>query len=123
MDDQQARFGECGMFRENRRQIGEAKNVAEKNAELLALTIGTQAIERFGTDVERFKLLQVLGKIALAIEHAWSRHFFEQLRPANEQIARVPAGVECFHEQLEQLRVHDEQLEEHAAESVRFDET
>ena len=111
------------MFRENRRETGEAKNVAEKNAELLALTIGAQAIERFGADLQRFQLLQMLGEIELAIEHARSRNFFEQLRPANEQIARVPAGVERFHEQLEQLRVHDKQLEEHAAQPVRFDET
>ena len=64
----------------------------------------------------------MLGDGDLAIEHSGAGNFFQQLRPADEQISRIPARIECFHEQLEQLRVHHQQLEEHAAQAVGFDE-
>ena len=58
----------------------------------------------------------------LAVEHAAARDLFEQLRPTNEQISGVTARIESFHEQLEKLWIHHEQLEEHAAQAVRFHE-
>ena len=58
----------------------------------------------------------------LPIEHARPSNFFQQLRPANQQISGITARIEGFDEELEQFRIHHEQLEEHAAQPVGFDE-
>ena len=64
----------------------------------------------------------MMGQVYLPIEHSRPRDFFEQLRPPNEQVARMPAAVERFHEQFEQFRVHHQQLEKHAPQTIGFDE-
>ena len=45
IDDQQACFRERRLFRENRREISETKNIAQQNSKLLSLAIGAQNIE------------------------------------------------------------------------------
>ena len=64
----------------------------------------------------------MLPDLQLAIEHSRPRNFFEQLWAPDQQVARVPARIESFHEQFEKLRVHDQQFEKHAPQPVRFHE-
>src|SRR5436305_1099298 len=123
IDKNEARLGEIGLLREDRRQIGDAENVAQKNSQALGVAINADPIERCRRYSKRPEPLQVTGDGELTVEHVAARDFFEQLRPTDEQIAGIPTGVECFDQQLEQPRMRDKQFEEHAAQSVGIDES
>ena len=56
------------------------------------------------------------------IEHTAACNVFQQLRPANQQVSGITAGIEGFDEELEKFWIYHEQLEKHAAQSVGFDE-
>ena len=63
------------------------------------------------------------SRIDRTIELFVAGDVFQKLRLADQQIAREAACIKGFDEQLEQLRICNQQLEKRTAQPIRFDES
>src|SRR5437588_10698234 len=64
----------------------------------------------------------MFGDRSVLIKTFVPRDLFEQLRPANEQVACEPALIETFDHQFEQRWMRGQQFKKQTAQSVRFHE-
>jgi hypothetical protein len=81
----------------------------------LGLPIGAKRVEGLGRHSQRVETPEMVRHSYFAVEHSGPGNFFQQLRPPNKQVSSITARIESFHKQLEQFRIHHEQLEKHAA--------